>query len=169
VCTVQAVRVNSDLIAIEDGLKQRHQQKKKERQEVRRNVGVYVPCNLGILEIACWGYAITIEPFKFPLYIKVRDVRNKLLQLCRHLQCRACILKPLHQGLLGSLPTRRNSLHLGLGMGTERFQSCRVPPFKASPSRKVLNSLLLVISDALTPLAHYVRKLRKVSRLAVQS
>jgi len=132
------------------------------------------------LEIAYWVYAIlrlrgtsaqsrdstisvacTIEPFEFPsyMYIKVRDVCNKLLQLRRYLQCRACILKPLHQGLLGSSPTRRNSLPLGLGTGTERSQTCRVPPFKASPSLKVLNSLLLVSSDALTPLAHYVCKL----------
>ena len=47
-----------------------------------------------------------------------------------------------------------------LGMGAERSQTCGVPPFKASPSLKVLNSLLLVSSDALIPLAHHVRKLR---------
>ena len=46
-------------------------------------------------------------------------------------------------------------------MGAERSHTCGVPPFKASPSLKVLNSLLLVSSDALTPLAHYVCKLRK--------
>jgi len=63
--------------------------------------------------------ACTIEPFEFPSYIKVRDVRNKLLQLRRHLQCRACILKPPYQGLLASSPTRRNSLPLGLGAGAE--------------------------------------------------
>jgi len=45
-------------------------------------------------------------------------------------------------------------------MGTERSQTCGVPPFKASPSLKVVNSLLLVSLDALTPLAHYVCKLR---------
>jgi len=33
------------------------------------------------------SFACTIEPFEFPSYIKVRDVRNKLLQLSRHLQC----------------------------------------------------------------------------------
>jgi len=106
--------------------------------------------------------ACPIEPIEFPSYIKVRDVCNKLLQLCCHLQCRACILKPPHQGLLGtgSSPTRRNSLPLGLGTGAERSQTCAVPLFKASPSLKVLNSLLLVSSEALTPLAHYVRKLR---------
>ena len=109
-----------------------------------------------VISVAC-----TIEPFEFPSYIKVRDVRNKLLQLRRHLQCQACILKPPHQGLLGSLPTQRNSLPLGLGTGAEKSQTCGVPPFKASPSLKVLNSLLLVSSDALTPLAHYVHKLRK--------
>ena len=102
-----------------------------------------------------------IELFEFPSYIKVRGVRNKLLQLRRHLQCQACILKPPHQGLLGSLPTQRNSLPLGLGTGAERSQICGVPPFKASPSLKVLNSLLLVSSDALTLLPHNVRKLRK--------
>jgi len=94
--------------------------------------------NLCNLEIAHWVYAILrlcgtsaqsrdraisvaciIEPFKFPSYIKVRDVRNKLLQLRSHLQCRACILKPLHLGLLGSSPIRRNSLPLGLGTGAE--------------------------------------------------
>jgi len=131
------------------------------------------------LEIAHWVYAISrlhgtsaqsrdsaisiackIEPFEFPLYIKVRDVRNKLLQLRRHFQCRACILKPPHQGLLGSSPTQRNSLPLGLGTGAQRSQTCGVPPFKASPALKVPNSLLLVSSDALTPLAHYVRKFR---------
>ena len=120
------------------------------------------------LEIAQWVYAIsrsrgtgaqsrdsaisvacTSEPIEFPSYIKVRDVCNKLLQLCRHLR----ILKPPHQGLLGSLPTRRNSLPLGLATGAERSQTCGVPPFKASPSVKVLNSLLLVSSDALTPLS----------------
>jgi len=113
----------------------------------------------------------TIEPFEFPSYIKVRDVRNKLLQLRRHLQCRACILKPPHQGVhqLGETP---------FPSGAERSQTCGVPPFKASPSLKVLNSLLLVSSDALTPLAHYVRKLRNpeivqtycvISRLSAQS
>jgi len=74
--------------------------------------------------------ACTIEPFEFPSYIKVTDVRNKLLQLRRHLQC---ILKPLHQ----------------------------FTPFKASPSLKVLNYLLLVSSNALTLQAHYICKLRK--------
>jgi len=81
------------------------------------------------------------------------------LQLCRHLQCRACILKPPHQGLLGSSPTRRNSLPLILGTGAERSQTCGVPPFKASPFLKVVNSLLLVSSNVLTPLVHYVHKL----------
>ena len=95
----------------------------------------------------------TIEPFKFPSYIKVRDICNKLLQLRRHLQCQACILKPPHQGILGSSPTRRNSLPFGLGMGTERSQTWRAPPFKASPSLKVLNSLPLVSrSHAASPL-----------------
>jgi len=102
---------------------------------------------------------LEIEPFEFPSYIMVRDVRNKLLQLRRHLQCQACILKPPHQGLLGSSPTWRNSLPLGLGMGAERSQTCGVPSFKASTSLKVLNSLLLVSLDALMLLAHYVRKL----------
>ena len=102
----------------------------------------------------------TFEPFEFPSYMKVRDVRNKLLQLRRHVQCRACILKPPHQGLLGSSPTRRNSLPLGLGTGAERSQTCGVPLFKASPSLKVLNSLLLVSLDALTLLAHDICKLR---------
>jgi len=96
---------------------------------------------------------------RVPSYIRVRDVRNKLLHLRRHLQGWACILKPPHPGLLGSSPTRRNSLPLGLGTGAEKSQACGVPPFKESPSRKVLNSLLLVSSDALTPLAHYVCKL----------
>ena len=73
----------------------------------------------------------TIEPFDFPSFIKVRDVRNKLLQLRRHLQCRACIFKLPHQGLLGSSPTWRNSLPLGLGTGAERSQTCGVPSFKA--------------------------------------
>ena len=74
--------------------------------------------------------ACTIEPIKFPSYIKVRDVFNKLLQLCCHLQCRACILKSPHQGLLGSSPTQRNSLPLGLGTGAERSQTCGVPPIQ---------------------------------------
>ena len=83
----------------------------------------------------------TIEPFEFPSYIKVRDVRNKLLQLRRHLQCRACIFKLPHQGLLGSSPTWRNSLPLGLGTGAERSQTCGVPSFKACTSKQ--NSALL--------------------------
>ena len=72
--------------------------------------------------------------------------------------------KPQHQGLLGSSPTQRNSLPLGLGTGVERSQTCGVPPFKASPSLKVLNSLLLVISDTPTPLA--ITQPRATSRLA---
>jgi len=107
----------------------------------------------------------TIEPFEFPSYIKVRDVRNKLLQLRRHLQCRACILKLPHQGLLevhqlGETP---------FPSGAERSQTCGVPPFKASPSLKVFNSLLLVSSDALTSLARYVRKLRSCNLEIVQA
>jgi len=99
-----------------------------------------------------------LNPWSFHC-IKVRDVCNRLLQLHRHLQCEACILKPPHQGLLGSSPTRRNSLPLGLGTGAERSQNCGGPRSRQPPSLKVLNSLLLVRSDALTPLAHYVRKL----------
>jgi len=121
---------------------------------ISRSRGTGAQSRDSAISVAC-----TIEPFEFPSYIKVRDVRNKLLQLRRHLQCRACILKPLHLGLLGSSPIRRNSLPLGLGTGAERSQTCGVPPFKASSSLKVFNSLLLVSSDALTPLAHYVRKL----------
>jgi len=39
----------------------------------------------------CCVCTTIIEPFKFPLYIKVRDVHNKPLQLRCHLQCWACI------------------------------------------------------------------------------
>ena len=67
-----------------------------------------------------------------------------------------------------------------LGMGAERSQTCGVPPFMASPSRRVLNSLPLVSSDTLTPLVHCIHKLHTcnpkivqtycaVSRLAAQS
>ena len=110
---------------------------------ISRSRGTGVQSRDSAISVAC-----TIEPFEFPSSIKVRDVRNKLLQLRR----RAFILKPLHQGLLGCSPTRRNSLPLGLGTGAERSQAS---------SLKVLNSLLLVSLDALTPLAQYVRKLRK--------
>ena len=75
--------------------------------------------------------ACTIEPFEFPMYIKVRGVCNKLLQLRLHLQCQACILKPPHQTLLGSLPTRRNSLPLCLGYIAI---SVIVPALHPSPS-----------------------------------
>ena len=85
--------------------------------------------------------ACTIEPFEFPLCTKVRNVCNELLQLLCHHQCRACILKPLHQGLPGSLPTQGNSLSLGLGMGAESSQTCGVSSFKASSSRRALNYL----------------------------
>jgi len=91
------------------------------------------------------------EPFEFPLCKKVRNVRNELLQLRCHHQCWACILKPPHQVLLGSLPTRGNSLSLSLGTGAESSQTCGVPPFKASSSRRALNCLPLVSSDAFTP------------------
>ena len=87
--------------------------------------------------------AYTIELFQFPLCTKVRNVRNELLQLCCHHQCQACILKPPHQGLLGSSPIRRNSLPLGLGTGAESSQTCGVFPFKASSSRRALNYLQL--------------------------
>jgi len=43
-----------------------------------------------------------------------------------YVQCRACILKPPHQGLLGSSPTRRNSPPLGLGTSAERSQTCGI-------------------------------------------
>jgi len=116
-------------------------------------------CNLEIARHQCailrFSVACTIEPFEFPLYIKVRDVRNKLLQLRRHLQCRACILKPPYQGLLGSSPTRRNSLPSQSGCGSRE-----IPDLWSAPVQGITNSLLLVSSDALTPLAHYIRKLR---------
>ena len=115
---------------------------------ISRSRGTGAQSRDSAISVAC-----TIEPIEFPSYIKVRDVCNKLLQLCRHLQCRTCILKPPHQRLLGSSTTRRNSLPLGLGKGAERSQTCGVPTFKALPSLKVLNSLLLVSSDALTPLS----------------
>ena len=75
--------------------------------------------------------ACTIEPFEFSSYIKVRDVCNKLLQLRLYLQCRACLLKPPHQGLLGIFPTRRNSLPLRLGYIAI---SVVVPALHPSPS-----------------------------------
>jgi len=121
---------------------------------IPRSCGTGAQSQDSAISVAC-----TFEPFKFPSHIKVRDIHNKLLQLRRHLQCRACVLKPPHQGLLGSSPTWRNSLPLGLGTDAERSQTYGVPAFKASPSLKVLNSLLLVSSNALTPLAHYVCKL----------
>ena len=65
------------------------------------------------------------------------------------------------QELLGSSPTWRNSLHLGLGTGAERYpRPVECPRSRHHHLRKVLNSLLLVSSDTLTQLAHYVRKLR---------
>ena len=121
---------------------------------ISRSRGTSAQSRDSTISIAC-----TIEHFEFPSYIKVRDICNKLLQLRCHLQCPACILKPPYQGLLESSKTQRNSLPLGLDTSAERSQTRGVPPFKASPSLKVLNSLLLVSSDALTRLAHYVRKL----------
>ena len=76
---------------------------------ISRSRGTDVQSQDSAISVAC-----TIEPFKFPSYIKVTNIRNKLLQLRRHIQCRACILKHPHQGLLWSSPTRRNSLPLGL-------------------------------------------------------
>ena len=76
---------------------------------------------------------------------------------------------PSSPSMLGSSPTQRNSLPLRLGTGAERSQTCGVPPFKASPTLKVLTSLLLVSSDTLTPLAHYVRKLRSHNLEIVQT
>ena len=93
----------------------------------------------------------TIEPFEFPSCIKVRDVRNKLLQLHRHLQCRACILKPPHQGLLGSSPTRRNSLPLVLGTGAERSQTC-VQGITISESCQLSSVSQLGLSHPISPL-----------------
>ena len=46
------------------------------------------------------------------------------------------------------------------GYGRREIPDLWSAPFKASPSRKVLNSLLLVSLDTLTQLAHYIRKLR---------
>ena len=46
------------------------------------------------------------------------------------------------------------------GYGRREIPDLWSAPFKASPSLKALNSLLLVSSDALTLLAHYVHKLR---------
>ena len=74
--------------------------------------------------------ACTIEPFKFPSYSKVRDVRNKLLQLRRHFQCRECTLEPPHQGLLGSSSTRRNSLSAPGASG--KFTNSEKLPFPRS-------------------------------------
>jgi len=115
------------------------------------------------LETAQFLLRAQLNPLSFHRsYTKVRDVHNNLLHLRRHLQCRTCTLKPPHQGpgFWEVSPTWRNSLPLGLGMGAERSQTCGVPLFKASPSLKVLNFFLLVSSDALTPLGHYIRKLR---------
>jgi len=92
----------------------------------------------------------------------------------------ACIPKPSHQGLLGRSPIQGNSFPLGLGTGAESSQTCGVPPYKASPSRRDLNYLPLVSSDTLSLLVHYVRKLHScnldiaqtscaVSRLACNS
>jgi len=130
-----------------------------------QHIYVYVPHNLGTRDCVPISrlHSTSAQSRDHVAPVQSRDsaISVALLQLRRHLQCWACILKPPHQKLLGSSPTRRNSLPLGLGTGAERSQNCGVPLFKASPSLKVLNSLLLVSSDALTPLAHYVHKLRK--------
>ena len=55
------------------------------------------------------------------------------------------------------------------GYGRREIPDLWSAPFKASPSRKVLNSLLLVSSDTLTLLAHYVRKLRSRNLEIVQT
>ena len=96
------------------------------------------------LEIAHWGYAILRSrnfccgprsSFQFPLCIKVKSIHKELLQLRRHHQRCVCTQAP----------------------HTRNFWE--VPPFKASLSRKALNSLLLASSDALTTLICYIRKL----------
>ena len=59
----------------------------------------------------------------------------------------------------GASATRGNSLSFGLGMGAESSHTCRMPPFKGSSSRRALNYLPLVSSDALTLLVCYIWKL----------
>jgi len=75
------------------------------------------------------------------------------------------VLKPPTPGICGSLPTWRNSLRLGLGTGTgvgrPRPVECPRSRYQVSPSRRALNSLPLVSSDALTPLICYICELRK--------
>ena len=66
---------------------------------------------------------------------------------------RACIM---HVLIFICFILKTSSLPIGLGMGTERPQTCGVPLFKTSPSRRALNSLPLVSSDALTPLVRYM-------------
>ena len=63
-------------------------------------------------------------------------------------------------GASGKFTNLENLPSPGLGMRAERSQTCGMPLFKASPSLKVLNSLLLVSLDALTLLAHDICKLR---------
>ena len=74
---------------------------------------------------------------------------------------------PCH-GLLGGLPTWRNSLPLGLGTGAEGPQTCGVPPFEASPSWRALHSFPLVSSDTVTPLVCYVCKMHSHNLEIVQ-
>ena len=90
----------------------------------------------------------------------VRNVGNELLQSIITINVRHVYSSPHTRGFwevchLGD----RSSLSLSLGTGAERSQTCGVPLSKASPSLKVLNSLLLVSSDALTLLAHYDSKI----------
>jgi len=127
--------------------------------------------------------ACTIEPFEFPLCIKVRNVHNELLQLCHHHQPRACTYtQGPAPGTSGKFANseKLSSPRSRLGTGSERSQTCGVPPFMASPSWRVLNSLPIVSSDTLTSLVHCIHKLHTcnpkivqtycaVSRLAAQS
>jgi len=99
--------------------------------------------------------ACTIEPrslFDFPSCIKVRNVRKEILQFCCHNQHR----KPPTPGKVANsekLPFPQSGYRHR--ETPQRPQTCGVPLFKASPTRRALNSLPLVNSDvsALTPLA----------------
>jgi len=93
----------------------------------------------------CWESSLL---FEFPSCINVMSVPKELLQVCCHRQLWAYTQAPPCQLRETPFPS----------VGTERPQTSGVPPFKASPSRRALNCLALVSSDALILLICYIRE-----------
>jgi len=119
------------------------------------------------------------EPLEFPSCTKVRIVRNELLQLCSHHQCRGRYTQAL-AGASGKIANSEKIPSPRSGYGCREFPDLWSAPVQGITISERSQLSSIISSDTLSLLVHYVCKLHScnleiaqtscaVSRLACNS